>query len=148
VTLTLNLREENAAAGKEVIMNILMYYDGTEYTKETIPLVKKHAKAFNARIHVVSSLPKGKESQLNEIDSIERELEYLKEVFDKENIPCETHLLIKGHDAGEDIVDFANEHNSDEIIIGTEKKSRVEKFLLGSVAQSVIVNARCPVLVV
>jgi len=129
-------------------MNILMYYDGTEYTKEALPLVKKHAKAFNARVYVVSSLPRGGESQLNEIDSMERELEYLKEVFDREKIPCETHLLIKSHDAGEDIVEFANEHGSDEIIIGTERESRVEKFILGSVAQSVIIKARCPVLVV
>jgi nucleotide-binding universal stress UspA family protein len=129
-------------------MNILMYYDGTEYTKEAVPLVKKHAKAFSARVHVVSSLPKGKESQLEKIDSMERELEYLKEVFDKENIPCETHLLIKGHDAGDDVVEFANEHDSDEIIIGTEKKTMVEKFILGSVAQSVISHARCPVLIV
>jgi nucleotide-binding universal stress UspA family protein len=129
-------------------MNILMYYDGTEYTKDAVPLVKKHAKAFNARVHVVSSLPKGGESQLKEIDSMERELDYLKSVFDRENIPCETHLLIKGHDAGKDIVEFAHEHNTDEIIIGSEKKTRVEKFLLGSVAHTVIVHARCPVLVV
>jgi nucleotide-binding universal stress UspA family protein len=129
-------------------MNILMYYDGTNYTKETIPLVKKHAKAFNARVHVVSSLSRGGEAELQEIDIIERDFEYLKETFDNEKIPCETHLLIKGQDPGADIVEFANEHNADEIIIGTEKKTLVEKFLLGSVAQSVILHARCPVLVV
>jgi len=129
-------------------MNILMYYDGTNYTKETVPLVKKHAKAFNARVHVVSSLPKGGESELGEIDSIQRDFEYLKETFGNEKIPCETHLLIKGQDPGADIVNFADEHDADEIIIGTEKRTLVEKFLLGSVAQSVILHAKCPVLVV
>lgn len=129
-------------------MNILMYYDGTNYTKDIVPLVKKHAKAFNARVHVVSSLPRGGESQQEEINTIQRDFEYLKESFDKEDIPCETHLLIKGQDAGDDIVEFANEHGSDEIIIGTEKKTLVEKFLLGSVAQSVILRAQCPVLIV
>lgn len=129
-------------------MNILMYYDGTDYTKETVPLVKKHAKAFNARVHVVSSLSRGGESELQEINAIERDFEYLKETFDKDKIPCETHLLIKGQNPGEDIVSFANEHGADEIIIGTEKKTLVEKLLLGSVAQTVILHARCPVLVV
>jgi nucleotide-binding universal stress UspA family protein len=129
-------------------MNILMYYDGTDYTKDAVPFVKKHAKAFNAMVYVVSSLSKGGESELQEINSIQRDFEYLKETFGNEKIPCETHLLIKGHDAGADIVDFANEHGTEEIIIGTEKKTLVEKFLLGSVAQTVILHAKCPVLIV
>lgn len=129
-------------------MRILMYYDGTEYTKETLPLVIKHAKAFNAQIDVVSSLPKGGEPQLKEIESRENELAYLKRNLAKEKIPCETHLLIKGHDAGEDVISFAIEHHVDEIIMGTEKKSRVEKFILGSVAQHVIIHSHCPVVIV
>ncbi|HVN70857.1 MAG TPA: universal stress protein [Desulfomonilia bacterium] len=129
-------------------MKILMYYDGTEYTKEALPLVKTHAKAFSAGVDVVSSLPKGGEPQLNNIDAMENELAYIKDIFDNEKIPCETHLLIKGHDAGEDIVQFAREHNADEIVIGTEKKTRLEKFILGSVAQYVIINAPCPVVIV
>jgi len=130
------------------MMRILMFYDGTEYTKEALPVVKMHAKAFNAQVDVVSSLPKGGESQLKEIESMENELAYIKGILDKEKIPCETHLLIKGHDAGEDIVRFAKEHKVDEIIIGTEKKSRVEKFILGSVAQYAIINAKCPVIII
>ena len=129
-------------------MNILMYYDGTEYTKGTLPLVIKHARAFNARVDVVSSLPKGGEHQLKDIESIESELDYVKGTLDRAKISCETHLLIKGHNAGEDITNFAFEHKVDEIILGTEKKSRVEKFFLGSVAEYVIINTTCPVVVV
>lgn len=125
-----------------------MYYDGTEYTKESLSLVIMHAKAFNAKVDVVSSLPKGGESQLKEIESRENELAYIKETLDKKKIPCETHLLIKGHDAGDDIIQFAKEHKVDEIIMGTEKKSKVEKFILGSVAQHVVIHATCPVVVI
>ncbi len=129
-------------------MIILMYYDGTEYTKETLPLVIKHAKAFNAQVDIVSSLPKGGETQIKEIESRENELEYIKSNIAKEKIPCETHLLIKGHDAGDDIIQFAKEHKVDEIIIGTEKKSRVEKFIMGSVAQYIVIHATCPVVII
>jgi nucleotide-binding universal stress UspA family protein len=129
-------------------MRILMYYDGTEESKEAISIAKLHGKAFNAKIEVVSSLPKGGEPQLKEIEERENELEYVKTVFEKENIPCETHLLIRGHEAGEDIIRFATEKNVDEIIIGTEKRTRVEKFILGSVAQHVIYNANRPVVIV
>jgi nucleotide-binding universal stress UspA family protein len=129
-------------------MKILLYYDGSEEAKEAIPIAKMHGKAFNAKIELVSSLPKGDESQLGQISQRENELEYLKTVFEKENIPCETHLLIRGHEPGEDVVRFADDKNVDEIIIGTEKRTRVEKFLLGSVAQHVIYNSNRPVVIV
>jgi nucleotide-binding universal stress UspA family protein len=133
---------------REANMRILMYYDGTEESKDAISIAKLHGKAFDAKIEVVSSLPKGGEQQLKEIEERENELEYVKTVFEKENIPCETHLLIRGHEAGEDIIRFAAEKNVDEIIIGTEKRTRVEKFLLGSVAQHVIYNSNRPVVIV
>jgi nucleotide-binding universal stress UspA family protein len=133
---------------QEVMMKILMYYDGTEQSKEALPLVKLHGKAFNARVDVVSSLAKGDEHQLKIIEERERELEYIKGVLEKDKIPCQTHLLIRGRDPGEDIVLFAKENSVDEIIIGTEKKTRVEKFILGSVAQHVVIHAKCPVLIV
>jgi nucleotide-binding universal stress UspA family protein len=129
-------------------MRILMYYDGTEYTRDALPVVKMHAKAFQAAVDIVCSLHKGGEPQLDEIDKRETDLAYLKGVLEKEKITCETHLLIKGNDAGEDVIRFAKEHHVDEIILGTEKKSRVEKFILGSVAQHVIINAHCPVVIV
>ena len=129
-------------------MRILMYYDGTEYTMDALSVVKMHAKAFQATVDIVCSLHKGGEPQLDEIDRMETDLAYLKVVLEKEKITAETHLLIKGNDAGEDVIRFAMEHHVDEIIIGTEKKSRVEKFILGSVAQHVIINAHCPVVIV
>ena len=129
-------------------MRILMYYDGTEEAREAIPIARMHGKAFNARIDVVSSLPRGGEHQLGEIEQRESDLEYVKSVFDKEKIPCETHLLIRGHEPGEDIVQFARDNEIDEIIIGTEKRTRVEKFMLGSVVQHVVLNSHRPVVIV
>jgi nucleotide-binding universal stress UspA family protein len=129
-------------------MRILMYYDGTQESKEAIPVARMHGSAFGARVDVVSSLLKGGEHQLGEIEQRESELEYVKSVFEKEKIPCETHLLIRGNEPGEDIIQFARENDVGEIIIGSEKRTRVEKFILGSVAQHVILNSRCPVVVV
>ena len=133
---------------KEVTMRILMYYDGTEEAREAIAITRMHGKAFNASIDVLSSLSKGGEHQLGEIEQRENELEYVKSVFEKEKIPCETHLLIRGHEPGEDIIQFARENDVDEIIIGTEKRTRLEKFILSSIAQHVILNARRPVVIV
>jgi len=51
-------------------------------------------------------------------------------------------------DPGEDIVQFAKDHSADEIIIGIIKKSRVQKMLMGSNAQYVILHSPCAVVAV
>lgn len=129
-------------------MKIMMYYDGTEHTKEALPVVMGHAKSFQAQVDVVSSLPKGDEARLREIEQREDGLAYIKGLLEDQNIPCETHLLIRGNDAGEDIVDYARRNKVGEIIIGTGRKSFFEKLATGWLARHVISNALCPVVLV
>jgi nucleotide-binding universal stress UspA family protein len=129
-------------------MKIMMYCDGTEGARDALPVVMEHAKTFQAQVDVVSSLPKGNEAQLGEIEKREDELAHIKSVLENQQIPCETHLLIRGRDAGEDIVDYAREHKVGEIIMGTSKKSLWEKLYTGWMAQHVISNAMCPVVFV
>ena len=129
-------------------MNILMFYDGTEQSMDALDLVKKHAKAFLAHVDIISSMRRGGEHELGDIDRREDGLDFIRDTLEKEHIPCDSHLIIQGHAAGEDIVKFAGDKKIDEIIIGTEKLSRVGKFLLGPVAQHVIIHAPCPVVIV
>jgi nucleotide-binding universal stress UspA family protein len=49
---------------------------------------------------------------------------------------------------GESLVEYALENAFEELIIGVRKRSRVEKLLLGSNAQFIILNSPCPVLTV
>jgi nucleotide-binding universal stress UspA family protein len=132
-------------------MNIIVGYDGNRSAKEALNLAKKHAKAFDAKVFVVTSLVGGtenQEDQLKDIKKAERDLEYAKETLESDGITCETHLLVRGLDPGEDIINFANQNNADEILIGVEKKSKVGKFIFGSTAQFVILEAKCPVIAV
>jgi nucleotide-binding universal stress UspA family protein len=46
------------------------------------------------------------------------------------------------------IVDYAKKWGADLIVIGSCEKSRIEKFFLGSVSESVIKHAPCSVLIV
>jgi nucleotide-binding universal stress UspA family protein len=133
---------------EEVTMKILIGYDGTNSAKEALNLAKSHAKAFGASIEVVTSMQKGTESQRKEIEQAERGLAYAKTVFEEDNIACNTHLLIRGLSAGEDVVEFANENEVDEIIVGVKRRSKVGKLLMGSTAQYVILQAQCPVVTV
>ena len=62
------------------------------------------------------------------------------------SVPYEHHLLT-GSASGE-IVRFATEHHADLIVVGTHGRSGPLRLLLGSVAQSVVRHAPCPVLTV
>jgi nucleotide-binding universal stress UspA family protein len=126
-------------------MKILVGYDGTNSAKEALNLAKTHAKLFNASVDVVTSMHKGTEQQREEIEQAERGLEYAKSLFEDSDITCNTHLLIRGLSAGEDLVEFAAENQVDEIIVGVKRRSKVGKLLMGSTAQFVILQADCPV---
>jgi nucleotide-binding universal stress UspA family protein len=126
-------------------MKIVVGYDGSNAAKNALNLAKTHAKAFQAQVYVLTSMVKGSEKQLQEIRNTEHELEYIKNQLEEENIHCEAHLLIRGLAPGDDLVQFAKENGADEIIIGVGKKSKVGKFVFGSNAQYVILEAHCPV---
>ncbi len=130
------------------MMKIMVGYDGSGAAKNALNLAKMHAKAFDAKVYILTSMVRGSEKQVQEIRNTEHELEYIKSQFDEEKIPCETHLLIRGLSPGDDLVQFAKDNNADEIIVGIAKKSKVGKFVFGSNAQYVILEAHCPVVTV
>lgn len=129
-------------------MRILIGYDGTNASKEALNLAKVHAKAFAAEVDIITSMEKGTENEREDIEQAERGLEWAKSLFDEDQIPCNTHLLIRGLAPGEDLVQFAEENKSDQIVVGVQRRSKVGKLLMGSTAQYVILKASCPVLCV
>jgi len=130
---------------KEALMKLLVGYDGSAAAEKALELAMEKAKIKNARLYVVTSMSKGTESQLHDIQEKEKTLEDIKQRVQARGIDGDTILLIRGVDAGEDLVQFANENNIDEIFVGVKKRSRVEKMILGSTAQHVILHANCPV---
>lgn len=127
-------------------MKIMIGYDGSNSAKEALQVAKKHAKAFGASVEVVTSMEKGTENQQKDIEISEQGLEWAKSVFNDAGIACQSHLLIRGLEAGEDIVQFAKENRVDQIIVGVKRRSKVGKLLMGSTAQYIILQAHCPVL--
>ncbi|MDY6791246.1 MAG: universal stress protein [Thermodesulfobacteriota bacterium] len=129
-------------------MKILVGYDGSNSGKEALDLAKHHAMVFKGEVDVVTSMVKGTEKEREDMDQAKRGLEYAEVLFKDNNIPCKTHLLIRGLTPGEDVVEFAKENHIDEIIVGVKRRSKVGKLLMGSTAQYVILNAHCPVVTV
>jgi nucleotide-binding universal stress UspA family protein len=129
-------------------MNIVVGYDGSDEAKKALNVAKQQAKAFDGKIHVLTSLVGGMNENAKDIFEARDHLEDAITSIQQEGIPCEEHLLIRGMKPGADIVQFAEDHQADEIIIGVIKKSKVQKLLLGSNAQYVILHSPCMVIAV
>jgi nucleotide-binding universal stress UspA family protein len=129
-------------------MKILLGYKGNNVSKDLMDVAVKHAKAFDGQIIIVASMLGGDKAEQQKIVDTEKNLEQAKAYLTDYGVKCETHLLIRGLEAGEDIVKFAKEMKIDEIIIGVKSRSKVGKLIFGSTAQVVILQSHCPVLTV
>jgi nucleotide-binding universal stress UspA family protein len=132
---------------KEIQMKIIVGYDGSNGAKKALELAQTHANAFNAEIYLLASLEQGPTLLKDDIEKTENDLERLKRPFDSDGIHCETDVVVSHLSAGEDLVQFVQDNNIDEVFIGVKKRSKVEKLVFGSTAQYVILNAPCPVIV-
>ena len=90
----------------------------------------------------------GTKDNIEDNKKAESGLKYAQSVLEKNGISCETHLLVRGLSSGEDILQFADENDINEIIIGIKKTSKVGKLVFGSTAQHVILESNCPVVTV
>ncbi len=129
-------------------MNILVCYDETDASQEALKICIQHAKAFDAKVYVITSMIGGSKDNIEDNKKAETGLKHAQGALEKEGLTCETHLLVRGLTSGEDIIQYASENNIDEIVIGIKKTSKVGKLVFGSTAQHVILEANCPVITV
>ena len=80
-------------------------------------------------------------------EEVRQYLDKAKEKVDETGISCET-IVRMGGKPHEFIIQEAKEKGADLIVMGTLGKSGIKRVLMGSVAQNVIGQAPCPVLVV
>ena len=129
-------------------MKILVGYRGINVGKDLLDLAAKHVKAFDGEIEVVTSLPGGGKTDQKQITGAKKHLEEASNYLTNKGVKNDTHLLIRGGTAGEDLLSFAKEKGIEEIILGVRSRSKVGKLLFGSTAQFIILNATCPVVTV
>ena len=127
---------------------IVVGYDGSNTGKAALAVAKEQSKAFDAKVFVIESQVGGSDTDAEDIKKGEENLEFAESYLKEQNIPCETHLLVRGVEPGEDIVQFAKDNDADLIIVGVRRRSKVGKLMFGSTAQFVILEAPCPVLTV
>ena len=60
----------------------------------------------------------------------------------------ETHQLVRENSPAEDVIGYADDVDADEIVLGVRKRNPTSKVVFGSVAQDILLNANCPMVVV
>lgn len=130
-------------------MKIVVGYDGSNVAKDALKLAFDKVNKYGGQVDVIRSVLQSHTLKYEEIRRYEQALETeVREICDDGSVECKTHVIVTHQTAGEAMVEFAKDHQSEEIIIGIRRRSKVGKLVFGSTAQHVILNASCPVLTI
>lgn len=127
-------------------MSVVLGYVPTPAGEEALAHAVAEAGARDTRLVVVNTsrgdaLVDQRYAQEEQVDALRRRL-------DESGIE---HLLVhtmRGREAAEEILEAADRHRAELIVIGLRRRSPVGKLLMGSTAQRVLLEALCPVLAV
>jgi nucleotide-binding universal stress UspA family protein len=135
--------------------SILLSFDGSEFSKKALKRACELSKADGSEITALYVIPQYegmieffatsgiRESLMHDAHRI---LQNAKEIASDQGIAIRTEV-VEG-EAAEKIVESADRLKSDLIIRGPHGWSGIDKAIIGSVIESIIINASCPVLVV
>jgi nucleotide-binding universal stress UspA family protein len=101
-----------------------------------------------AELIVVHSMEGGDKEDAEEVLEYREELEKVEERLTRLGVSHEIHEFVRGQTPSEDLVQCASDLQAELIVIGLRKRSTVGKLLLGSNAQEILLDAKCPVLAV
>jgi nucleotide-binding universal stress UspA family protein len=127
-------------------MAILVAIDDSPRTERIIKFAIEEAKARNEKLLFMHSVFGGDKTTLEEVEKAEKLLDMAVKKAESAGVECEKHLLARGMEPGDDIVEFAKEVDATLIVIGVRKRRPAGKLLFGSVAQHVILHAEQPVI--
>lgn len=134
---------------------IVLATDGSEHSKRAaenaIHIAKGNPGSSLEVVYAVDA-KRAKSDVLNNWNSADVSDVRLKRMKEAERLAEESgvsyELKILHGEPGPTIVDYANKHNADILIIGSRGLNSVQEFVLGSVSHKVAKRANCPVLIV
>jgi nucleotide-binding universal stress UspA family protein len=142
--------------------HILVPLDGSELAEQAIPHARKLAQP-PAHISLLRAMPQeyiaaveqagryaskfSTEETLAKAEAEERAyLERMAQQLQQEGYQITTRVT--RHSAAEAIVEYANHHDVELIVIASHGRSGIQRWILGSVTQKVLHSAHIPVLVI
>ena len=127
---------------------IVVGYTSTPEGEAALVRAMEEAQLRGARLEVVHSRKEGQDRDADDILRYNEAMERISQRLAEANVENHTHDYIQGHTPAEDIVACALETGAELIVIGLRHRTKTGKYLMGSVAQDVLLDAPCPVLAV
>ena len=142
-----------------IFRKIMVATDGSELVKRAVEVAVEIARLSEARlyaVHVIElegnsifhSINEEQKKALREQLHIEgkKATDFVEDVGRTANVEVES-IIIEGNPANV-IIDLAEKNDIDLIVMGTQGKTGIERFLIGSVSENVIRHSKRAVLVV
>jgi nucleotide-binding universal stress UspA family protein len=127
-------------------MSIVVGYIPTPEGRAALKVAASEAELRSLPLLVITSHEGGGGYRGEDELRVRRELERVQAHLDAVGIKHETHSYIRGNDPAEDLVAAAKDFDASLIVIGLRRRSPIGKFILGSNAQAILMDAPCPVL--
>ena len=129
---------------------ILLATDGSDASDKTIRLTIEFAKENNSKIiglSVEEIHPYFQYATMEKAEEIAKEnVQKIADLASAANVRCEVHTE-RGTSPYEEIIEAAKRYGCDSIFIGSHGLKGMDKILLGSVAQKVLIHSAVPVVV-
>jgi nucleotide-binding universal stress UspA family protein len=129
-------------------MSVIVGYLSSERGHAALELGISEARLRDTDLVVVHSLHGAGVDDDQDVVASDRDLEILDEELSKEGITFSIHNYVRGNEPAEDIVQAAKDMGGELIVIGLRQRTSAGKFLLGSNAHDILMNAPCPVLTI
>ena len=137
---------------------ILVPFDGSGYSEKAYEQALEIAEKFGSELIVMTviqskisdssgmSLGRMQEIQDEEEDAATAMLKKLEDKAMVKNIPFSIKI-VHNPSSSEAIVDYADSHNIDLVVMGSHGRTGFRKIVLGSVASGVVGHTKCSVLI-
>jgi len=135
--------------------SITLPFDGSEFSKKALKIACQLSKIDNAGINAVYVIPRYeemveffmtgsiKESLMKESQKI---IDTAVKIAEEQGVSIKTEIL-EGH-AGDKIIEASDKQKNNLIVIGTHGWRGINKAIMGSISERILINATCPVLLV
>jgi nucleotide-binding universal stress UspA family protein len=127
-------------------MTVVVGYVPTPEGKAALETAVDEARRRGSRLLVLNA-SKG-DSYVDPRFASSGELESVRRELEAAGVEVEVRQQVRGHEPAEEVVTLAAQENAELIVIGLRRRSSLGKFIMGSTAQRILLDAPCPVLAV
>lgn len=129
-------------------MSVIVGYLSSDRGRKALEVGIAEAKLRKTDLVVVHSLRGAGKSDDEEVIQSDRDLADLENLLKSEGVVFTIHNYVRGNEPAQDIVQAAKDLGGELIVIGLRPRTSAGKFLLGSNAHDILMDAPCPVLTV